>query len=120
MKYQSMNIEGLSGLRKQEIIYKIVEHASKEEGEKERDLEGVGVLEALPEGFGFLRSADYCYLPGPDDIYVSPSQIRRFGLRKGDTVSGLIRPPKDGERFSRQGVNGSRLKPPRIKFFMTI
>ncbi|MGI6456542.1 MAG: transcription termination factor Rho [bacterium] len=96
---QSMNIEGLSGLRKQEIIYKIVEHASKEEGEKERDLEGVGVLEALPEGFGFLRSADYCYLPGPDDIYVSPSQIRRFGLRKGDTVSGLIRPPKDGERY---------------------
>ena len=88
-----------SGLRKWEIIYKIVEHASKEEGEKERDLEGVGVLEALPEGFGFLRSADYCYLPGPDDIYVSPSQIRRFGLRKGDTVSGLIRPPKDGERY---------------------
>ena len=70
-----------------------------EQGSEETELEGSGVLEALPEGFGFLRSADYCYLPGPDDIYVSPSQIRRFGLRKGDTVHGIIRPPKDGERY---------------------
>ncbi len=93
-----MNIEGVSGLRKQELIYKILENTAKDD-DKASELEGMGVLEALPEGFGFLRSADYCYLPGPDDIYVSPSQIRRFGLRKGDTVAGLIRPPKDGERY---------------------
>jgi transcription termination factor Rho len=94
-----MEIEGLSGLRKQEMIYKILEHAAREEPEDTGEMEGSGVLEALPEGFGFLRSADYCYLPGPDDIYVSPSQIRRFGLRKGDTVTGIIRPPKEGERY---------------------
>ncbi len=94
-----MNIEGVSGLRKQELIYKILEHSAKEEPEDSGEMEGSGVLEALPEGFGFLRSADYCYLPGPDDIYVSPSQIRRFGLRKGDTVTGIIRPPKEGERY---------------------
>ncbi|MGC9329923.1 MAG: transcription termination factor Rho, partial [Candidatus Hinthialibacter sp.] len=94
-----MNIEGVSGLRKQELIYKILEHSAKEEPEESGEMEGSGVLEALPEGFGFLRSADYCYLPGPDDIYVSPSQIRRFGLRKGDTVTGIIRPPKEGERY---------------------
>jgi len=94
-----MNIEGVSGLRKQELIYKIVEHAAKVEPEETGEMQGSGVLEALPEGFGFLRSADYCYLPGPDDIYVSPSQIRRFGLRKGDTVTGVIRPPKEGERY---------------------
>ncbi len=94
-----MELEGLSGIRKQELIYRILEHASKIQSDKGNQLEGSGVLEALPEGFGFLRSADYCYLPGPDDIYVSPSQIRRFGLRKGDTVGGVIRPPKDGERY---------------------
>ena len=93
-----MSIEGVSGLRKQELIYKILEHAAQDEKDN-GEMEGSGVLEALPEGFGFLRSADYCYLPGPDDIYVSPSQIRRFGLRKGDTVTGVIRPPKDGERY---------------------
>ncbi len=93
-----MSIEGVSGLRKQELIYKILEHAALDEKDS-GEMEGSGVLEALPEGFGFLRSADYCYLPGPDDIYVSPSQIRRFGLRKGDTVTGVIRPPKDGERY---------------------
>lgn len=93
-----MTIEGVSGLRKQELIYKILEHAAQDEKDN-GEMEGSGVLEALPEGFGFLRSADYCYLPGPDDIYVSPSQIRRFGLRKGDTVTGVIRPPKDGERY---------------------
>ncbi|MBD3268250.1 transcription termination factor Rho [bacterium] len=94
-----MEVEGVSGLRKQELIYKIMEHATKQEEDGGGELEGCGVLEALPEGFGFLRSADYCYLPGPDDIYVSPSQIRRFSLRKGDTVSGIIRPPKEGERY---------------------
>ncbi len=94
-----MKLEGLSGLRKQELIYKILEHAAKVERDEGGALEGSGVLEALPEGFGFLRSSDYCYLPGPDDIYVSPSQIRRFGLRKGDIVSGIIRPPKEGERY---------------------
>ena len=81
-------IEGYSGLRKQELIYKILESQVSQEGL----MFGEGVLEALPDGFGFLRSPSYNYLPGPDDIYVSPSQIRRFGLRKGDTVSGLIRP----------------------------
>ena len=96
---QDMELEGISGLRKQEMIYAIMEHATKQEDDGGGELEGCGVLEALPEGFGFLRSADYCYLPGPDDIYVSPSQIRRFGLRKGDTVSGVIRPPKEGERY---------------------
>lgn len=97
---QEYKLENMSGLRKQELIYRILEETTKEkEGEEEKVLEGVGVLEALPEGFGFLRSADYCYLPGPDDMYVSPSQIRRFGLRKGDTVHGIIRPPKDGERY---------------------
>jgi transcription termination factor Rho len=96
---QEMEIEGISGLRKQELIYTIMEHATKQEKDGGGELEGCGVLEALPEGFGFLRSADYCYLPGPDDIYVSPSQIRRFGLRKGDTVAGVIRPPKEGERY---------------------
>lgn len=92
---RSLNIEGYSGLRKQELIYKILESQVSEEGL----MFGEGVLEALPDGFGFLRSPNYNYLPGPDDIYVSPSQIRRFGLRKGDTVSGLIRPPKENERY---------------------
>ncbi len=94
-----MKLEGVSGLRKQELIYRILEHAAREKSDDGKEMEGSGVLEALPEGFGFLRSSDYCYLPGPDDIYVSPSQIRRFGLRKGDTVAGIIRPPKDGERY---------------------
>ena len=88
-------VEGYSGLRKQELIFKILQTQSKSEGV----MNGEGVLEALPDGFGFLRSANYNYLPGPDDIYVSPSQIRRFNLRKGDTVTGQIRPPKDGERY---------------------
>jgi transcription termination factor Rho len=92
---RSLNIEGYSGLRKQELIYKILESQSSEE----ELMFGEGVLEALPDGFGFLRSPNYNYLPGPDDIYVSPSQIRRFNLKKGDTVSGLIRPPKDNERY---------------------
>jgi len=92
---RSLEIEGYSGLRKQELIYKILQSQATEEGL----MFGEGVLEALPDGFGFLRSPNYNYLPGPDDIYVSPSQIRRFQLRKGDTVSGLIRPPKENERY---------------------
>jgi len=90
-----MGIEGHSGLRKQDMIFKILETQAKRAGV----LFGEGVLEILPDGFGFLRSPQYNYLPGPDDIYVSPSQIRRFDLRTGDTVAGQIRSPKDNERY---------------------
>ena len=92
---KSMGIEGMSRARKQDIIFAILKAHAKS-GE---DIFGDGVLEILQDGFGFLRSADSSYLAGPDDIYVSPSQIRRFGLRTGDTVSGKIRPPKEGERY---------------------
>lgn len=91
----SLNIEGASNKRKQDLIFSILETHAGSEGQ----IFGSGVLETLPDGFGFLRSPDYNYLPGPDDIYVSPAQIRRFGLRTGDTVSGQIRPPKEGERY---------------------
>jgi len=92
---QSMGIEGAARSRKQDIIFSILKsHAKKGE-----DIFGNGVLEILQDGFGFLRSADSSYLAGPDDIYVSPSQIRRFSLRTGDTVDGKIRPPKDSERY---------------------
>ncbi len=90
-----LKITGSTGLKKQELIFKILEEQTKQEGLIFAD----GVLEILPDGYGFLRSPDYNYLPGPDDIYVSPSQIKRFGLRTGDTVSGQIRPPKENERF---------------------
>ncbi|MDW7680471.1 MAG: transcription termination factor Rho [bacterium] len=92
---QELKISGSTGLKKQELIFKILEEQTKKEGLIFAD----GVLEILPDGYGFLRSPDYNYLPGPDDIYVSPSQIKRFGLRTGDTVSGQIRPPKENERF---------------------
>jgi transcription termination factor Rho len=94
---KELKVEGVSGLRKQDLIYKIIEAQSG----KDRDgvIYGEGVIEILPDGFGFLRSTAYNYLPGPDDIYVSPSQIRRFDLRTGDTVSGQIRQPKEGERY---------------------
>ena len=97
---REFNSESASGLRKQDLIYKILEAQS----DKDRNggggtITGEGVLEILPDGFGFLRSPAYNYLPGPDDIYVSPSQIRRFDLRTGDTVSGEIRQPKEGERY---------------------
>ena len=92
---KDMNINGYSNLKKQELTFKILQAKIESEGA----IYGEGVLEILPDGFGFLRSANYNYLPGPDDIYISPSQIRRFGLRTGDTISGQIRPPKEGERY---------------------
>ncbi|MEI6133531.1 MAG: transcription termination factor Rho [Desulfomonile sp.] len=93
----SLDIEGASSMRKQELIFAILQ--AHQQQEKEQPIRGEGVIETLPDGFGFLRAPDYNYLPGPDDIYVSPSQIRRFNLRTGDTVSGYIRPPKDTERY---------------------
>lgn len=90
-----MRVENASSLRKQELIFAILQA----QAEKNGVIFGEGVLECLPDGFGFLRAPDYNYLPGPDDIYVSPSQIRRFNLRTGDTVAGQIRPPKDSERY---------------------
>ena len=92
---QSMGLEGLARSRKQDIIFAIL----KSHAQNGENIFGEGILEILQDGFGFLRSPDSSYLAGPDDIYVSPSQIRRFNLRTGDTVSGLIRPPKDGERY---------------------
>ncbi len=91
----SLNIEGVSGLRKQDLIFRILEAQTQKNG----NIFAEGVLEILPDGYGFLRSAGYNYLPGPDDIYVSPSQIKRFSLLTGDTVSGQVRPPKESERF---------------------
>jgi len=90
-----MEVENASGLRKQDLIFAILERAA----EDEQDITSDGVLEILSDGFGFLRSSDYNYLPGPDDIYVSPAQIRRFGMRTGDTIRGTIRPPKKAERY---------------------
>jgi len=92
---ESMGLENLARSRKQDMIFSMLK-AHARNGE---DIYGDGVLEILQDGFGFLRSSDGSYLAGPDDIYVSPSQIRRFNLRTGDSVSGLIRPPKDGERY---------------------
>lgn len=92
---EQFNIEGATAKRRQDLIFGILEAQAERNGQ----IYGSGVLETLPDGFGFLRSPDYNYLPGPDDIYVSPAQIRRFGLRTGDTVSGQIRPPKEGERY---------------------
>ena len=91
----TLNIEGLSSLRKQEIIFKILEAQAQQNGL----IFAEGVLQVLPEGYGFLRSSTYNYLPGPDDIYVSPSQIKKFDLRTGDTVSGQVRAPKESERY---------------------
>ncbi len=98
---KELNIEGTGGLRKQELIFKILEGQTKTQVAqgKEGMIIGEGVLEILPDGFGFLRAPTSNYLPGPDDMYVSPSQIRKFDLRTGDTVTGEIRPPKEGERY---------------------
>ncbi|MGW8286649.1 MAG: transcription termination factor Rho [Desulfobulbales bacterium] len=94
------NVEGISGMRKQELIFAILQAKAKlAKDEKNGMVTGRGVLEILPDGFGFLRAPAYNYLPGPDDIYVSPSQIRRLNLRTGDTVEGLVRSPKDSERY---------------------
>jgi transcription termination factor Rho len=92
---RSLDLPGASGLRKQDLIFKILQAQS----EKEGHIFAEGVLEILPDGYGFLRSPDYNYLPGPDDIYVSPSQIRKFDLKTGDTVSGQVRPPHEGEKY---------------------
>ncbi len=92
---KKLKIEGCGGLRKQELIFAVLQAQI----EKDGFVFGEGVLEVLPDGFGFLRSASYSYLPGPDDIYVSPSQIRRFNLKKGDIISGQIRQPKEGEKY---------------------
>ena len=92
---RDLNIEGGAGLRKQELIFSILQGQAAKNG----NIYAEGVLECLPDGFGFLRAPDYNYLPGPDDVYVSPSQIRRFGLRTGDSISGSIRPPKESERY---------------------
>ncbi len=92
---RKLKVEGVNTLRKQELIFAILKAQTDDDGK----MRGSGVLEILPDGFGFLRAPDYNYLPGPDDIYVSPSQIRRLGLRTGDTVEGLVRSPKEGERY---------------------
>ena len=92
---RTLEIQGASGMRKQDLIFKILQAQS----EKEGHIFAEGVLEILPDGYGFLRSPDYNYLPGPDDIYVSPSQIRKFDLKTGDTISGNVRPPHEGEKY---------------------
>ena len=92
---ESLGIENASGLKKQDIYFSVL----KKFAEKNEEIIGEGVLETMQDGFGFLRSANSNYLPGPDDIYVSPNQIKKYGLRKGDTLEGPIRPPKDGERY---------------------
>lgn len=107
---KKLGVEGSAGLRKQELIFKILQAQAQGNGQVFDE----GVLEVLPDGFGFLRSPNYNYLPGPDDIYISPSQIKKFALRKGDTVSGQVRPPKEGERFFAllkvEAVNGEPIE----------
>ncbi|HEY3886160.1 MAG TPA: Rho termination factor N-terminal domain-containing protein, partial [Vicinamibacterales bacterium] len=92
---KDLSVAGATGMRKQDLIFQILKAQTEQSG----FIFSEGVLEVLPDGFGFLRAPDYNYLPGPDDIYVSPSQIRKFDLQTGDTVSGQIRPPKEGERY---------------------
>ena len=106
---ESLQIENASSLRKQDMMFAILKNLA----ENDQAIHGEGTLEILPDGFGFLRSPEANYLPGPDDIYVSPSQVRRFGLRTGDTVEGQIRAPKDGERyFALLKVNTINFEPP--------
>ncbi len=92
---KKLNVQDASGMRRQELIFAILQSQAEQNGV----ISGSGVLEILPDGFGFLRAADYNYLPSPDDIYISPSQIRRFNLKTGDTISGEVRPPKEGEKY---------------------
>ncbi len=94
-KASEINLENFAGLKKQDLIFEVLKKSIEQAG----SVYGEGTLEILPDGFGFLRSPDYSYLPGPDDIYVSPSQIRKFGLRTGDSIKGHVRPPKEGERY---------------------
>jgi len=108
---KEFKVENAAGMRKQELIFALLQAQALQNGA----VFGEGVLEILPDGFGFLRAPDYNYLPGPDDIYVSPSQIRRFSLRTGDTVTGQIRPPKDGERyFALLKVETINFEPPEV------
>jgi transcription termination factor Rho len=108
---KDLNVAGASGMRRQDLIFAILQA----QAEKNGVISGAGVLEILPDGFGFLRAVDYNYLPSPDDIYISPSQIRRFGLRTGDTVSGEVRPPKEGEKyFALLKVDGVNFEAPDI------
>jgi len=112
---REMGVNGISGLKKQDLIFKILSTQT----EKEGLIFSSGVLEILPDGFGFLRSPNYNYLPCPDDIYVSPSQIRKFDLRTGDTVNGQVRPPKEGERYFAllkvEAVNGEVPEESKVK-----
>ncbi len=114
------NVPDISGLKKQDLIFRILKERVKLKGL----MYGEGTLEILPDGFGFLRSPDYHYLSCPDDIYVSPSQIRRFGLRNGNTVAGTIRPPKENERYFAllrvEGINGDDPNLLRVKSSSTI
>jgi len=106
---KDLNMPGASGMRRQDLIFAILQYQAETNGV----ITGEGILETLPDGFGFLRSPDYNYLPGPDDIYVSPSQIRRFNLRTGDIISGEVRPPKEGERyFALLKVDSINFEPP--------
>ncbi len=108
---RGLGVESPTGMRRQDLIFRILQRQTEREGL----IFGEGVLEVLPEGFGFLRAPEYNYLPGPDDIYVSPSQIRRFNLHTGDTVSGQIRPPKEGERyFALIKVEAINFEPPEV------
>ncbi|MBI4484039.1 MAG: transcription termination factor Rho [Acidobacteria bacterium] len=108
---KDLGVQGATGMRKQELIFQILKAQTEQSGL----IFSEGVLECLPDGFGFLRAPDYNYLPGPDDIYVSPSQIRKFDLRTGDTVSGQIRPPKEGERyFALIKVEAINFEPPEL------
>ena len=108
---KSIGVENPAGMRRQDLIFRVLQRQTEREGL----IFGEGVLEVLPEGFGFLRAPEYNYLPGPDDIYVSPSQIRRFNLHTGDTVSGQIRPPKEGERyFALIKVEAINFEPPEV------
>jgi transcription termination factor Rho len=108
---KGLGVENPTGMRRQDLIFRILQRQTEREGL----IFGEGVLEVLPEGFGFLRAPEYNYLPGPDDIYVSPSQIRRFNLHTGDTISGQIRPPKEGERyFALIKVEAINFEPPEV------